>query len=56
MYFLFSSPSVCAHEDYNIQELVAYEPLVNHGIPMSEFDRLMINYVDTMTSDKKTTL
>ena len=46
-------PSVCVDGDYNIKALVANEPPVDHGIPMSQFEKLMINHMDTMTSDKK---
>ena len=28
-------PSACIDEDYNMEALVAYEPLMDHGIPMS---------------------
>ena len=49
-------PSACVDEDYNMQVLVAYEPSVDHGIPMSQFKRLILNHMDTMASDKNKTL
>jgi len=36
-----------------MQALVAYEPLVYHGILMSQFKRLMINRKDKMGNDQK---
>jgi len=46
-------PSVNVKEDYTMHVLVSYEPLVDHGIPISPFERQMINRMDTMTRDKK---
>jgi len=46
-------PSTRIDEFYNMQALVAYESLVDHGIPMSRFERLMINRMDTMANDQK---
>jgi len=33
--------------------LVSYEPPVDHGIPMSQFEKLMINRIDTMACDQE---
>ena len=48
-----TGPSVKITEDYVMHALAIYEPLVDYGIPMSQFERLMINRMDTMASDKK---
>jgi len=45
-----AGPSVVAVEDYSMDAPVSYEPPVDHGIPMSQFERLMINHMDTMAS------
>ena len=46
-------PSVDAAEDYTMHALVSYEPPIDHGIPLSQFEILMINHMENTTSDKK---
>ena len=48
-----AGPSVGNANEYVMHALVGYEPPIDHGIPMSSFERLMINRLDNMVSDKR---
>jgi len=46
-------PSAGVVEEYALHALVGYLPPIDHGIPMCQFYRLMINRLDNMASDQR---
>jgi len=46
-------PSAGVVEDYVINALVGYELPIDHGIPMSQFERLMISRLGNIASDQR---
>jgi len=40
-------------DDYNMKALLAYELPVDRDIPMSQFEKLMINHMDTMQMTRR---
>jgi len=48
-----AGPSVGNAYEYVMHALVGYEPPIDRGIPMSPFERLMINRLDNMASDQR---
>ncbi|KAL9276982.1 hypothetical protein ACSQ67_025468 [Phaseolus vulgaris] len=45
---------VLGNTDYYVMHtLVSYEPPIDRGIPVSPFERLMINHLDNMVSDQR---
>jgi len=48
-----SSLSGIGHSDDGMHALISYIPLVNHGEPLSSFERMMLNRIYTMASDQR---
>ena len=49
-------PSDYVNDDCNMQALVAFEPHVDHGVPMSQFESLMINLMIPWIMTRKSTM
>jgi len=48
-----AGPSAGVVEEYALHALVGYVPPIDHGISMSQFERLMINCLDNMANDQR---
>jgi len=48
-----SSGTVGTDDNVIMNVLIPYVPLVDHGVPLSQFERLLLGRMDVMANDKK---